>query len=71
MNAAIVYGSDQLAARELLRIYTFPAESHPPVVYPAAATINAKPEAEAFLDFLSGDEGQKIFRDLGFAQPPL
>jgi len=71
VNAAIVYGSDQLAARELLRIYTFPAESHPPVVYPAAATTNAKPEAEAFLDFLSGDEGQKIFRDLGFAQPPL
>ena len=67
VSAAIVYGSDQLAAKELSRVYTFPADSHPPVVYPAAATVKAKPDADAFLNFLSGEEGQKIFRDLGFA----
>ena len=71
VNAAIVYGSDQLAAKELPRVYTFPAGSHPPIVYPAAATAKAKPAADAFLDFLSGEEGQKIFRDRGFAPPAL
>jgi len=71
VSAAIVYGSDQLAAKELARVYTFPADSHPPVVYPAAAVVKAKPKADAFLDFLSGEEGQKIFRDLGFAPPAL
>jgi len=69
VSAAIVYASDQLAAKELARIYTFPAESHPPIIYPAAATAKAKPEADAFLDFLAGENGRKIFRDLGFAPP--
>ena len=71
VSAAIVYGSDQLAAKDLSRVYTFPADSHPPVVYPAAATAKAKPDADAFLNFLSGEEGQKIFHDLGFAPPAL
>ncbi|WEX11808.1 molybdate ABC transporter substrate-binding protein [Chelativorans sp. AA-79] len=69
--AAIVYGSDERASNGLSRVYTFPADRHPPVVYPAAAMANAGPEADAFLDFLSGEEGQRIFRELGFAQPPV
>ncbi|WP_309085143.1 molybdate ABC transporter substrate-binding protein [Chelativorans sp.] len=68
--AAIVYGTDQRAAG-LFRVYTFAAESHPPIVYPAALTAKAGPAAEAFLDFLLGEAGQKIFRELGFAPPPL
>ncbi|WP_246248992.1 molybdate ABC transporter substrate-binding protein [Chelativorans alearense] len=66
--AAIVYASDAEAAG-LPPLYTFPPESHPPILYPAAATVKAKPQAEAFLDFLAGDKGQAIFRALGFARP--
>ncbi|MCT7377531.1 molybdate ABC transporter substrate-binding protein [Chelativorans salis] len=66
--AAIVYVSDAQAVGLSPR-YTFPPESHPPILYPAAATAKAKPGAEAFLDFLAGDTGQAIFRDLGFARP--
>ena len=67
VKAAIVYGSDQKAAGGLTRAYTFPADSHAPIAYPAAATKDAAPEAEAFLDFLMSDTGQKIFADLGFS----
>lgn len=71
VSAAIVYGSDQkLVADALARVYTFPPESHAPIVYPAAATPEASPQAEAFLDFLSGQRGQAIFAELGFAPPP-
>lgn len=67
VKAAIVYGSDQKAAGGLTRAYTFPADSHAPIVYPAAATKDAAPGAEAFLDFLASRSGQKIFADLGFS----
>lgn len=68
VTAAIVYGSDQKAVEgDLARLYTFPPDSHPPIVYPAAATGNAAPAADAFLAFLSGPQGQAIFRGLGFA----
>ncbi|WP_048647471.1 molybdate ABC transporter substrate-binding protein [Nitratireductor soli] len=67
VKAAIVYGSDQKAAGGLTRAYTFPADSHAPIVYPAAAAKDAAPEAETFLDFLISEAGQKIFADLGFS----
>lgn len=67
--AAIVYASDEEVAEGLVRLYTFPAESHPPILYPAAATKGAAPQAEAFLAFLSGASGRAIFRELGFASP--
>ena len=69
--AAIVYGSDQkLVEGELARVYTFPAGSYDPIVYPAAPTVDASPMAAAFLDFLSGPAGQEIFAKLGFSSPP-
>src|SRR5690606_8527764 len=36
VGAAIVYGSDRRAAPELVLAYTFPADSHPEIAYPAA-----------------------------------
>lgn len=66
VGAAIVYGSDRNAAPELATVYTFPEDSHAPVVYPAAVTANGKAGALKFLDFLSGEAGQKIFASLGF-----
>lgn len=70
VKAAIVYRSDQIAAEGLSRLYTFPPESHPPIAYLAATTAQARAGAEAFLEFLSSDTGQAVFRELGFAPPP-
>ncbi|MCR4264982.1 molybdate ABC transporter substrate-binding protein [Nitratireductor sp. ZSWI3] len=70
VRAAIVYGSDQKAAGDLARVYTFPADSHAPIVYPAAAIRNGAPGAEDFLDFLTSGAGQEIFAELGFSRAP-
>lgn len=67
VEAAIVYGSDQQAAGGLSRVYTFPAGSHAPIVYPAAMTANGGAQAGAFLAFLAGEEGREIFAELGFS----
>lgn len=69
-KAAIVYGSDRLAAPTLAKVYAFPADSHKPIVYPAAETANGKAAALGFLDWLSGPEGQKALAEYGFAPAP-
>jgi molybdate transport system substrate-binding protein len=45
---------------------TFPENTHAPIIYPAALVKDAKPEAKAFLDFLSGPEARAIFEKDGF-----
>jgi molybdate transport system substrate-binding protein len=49
-----------------------PADSHPPILYPAAVTTESRAPAEAarYLDFLSGEAAAAIFRRFGFAPPP-
>ena len=69
VGAAIVYGSDLHAVEGLRSVYVFPADGHEPIVYPAATTKKAQPEADAFIDFLSGDKGQAILKEMGFAPP--
>lgn len=64
----IVYGSDARSEPKVMVVDTFPATSHPPIVYPAAITKDATgSEAAAFLDFLKGTEAAKIFEANGFA----
>lgn len=49
---------------------TFPADSHPPIVLPAAIVAASKrPAARAFLDFLRSPDGGAIFARHGFAVP--
>ncbi len=67
----IVYGSDAIADDEatddVTVVGTFPPESHDPIVYPAAVVAtSARPEAEAFLDYLSSDAADAIFTGQGF-----
>jgi molybdate transport system substrate-binding protein len=67
----IVYGSDAIADDEagddVSVVATFPADSHEPIVYPAAVVATStKPEAEAFLDYLSTDAPEAIFIGQGF-----
>src|SRR5215813_8324790 len=44
----------------------FPADSHPAIVYPVAATLTAKPEAVDYLAFLRSITTKAIFEQYGF-----
>jgi molybdate transport system substrate-binding protein len=62
----IVYATDALADKGVRVVGTFPDNSHPAIVYPAALTKDAKPEAKAFLDFLHTPQARAIFAKDGF-----
>ena len=62
----IVYTTDALGEKRVHIVGTFPKNTHAPIVYPAALVKDAKPEARAFLDFLSGPEATAIFQKNGF-----
>jgi molybdate transport system substrate-binding protein len=67
----IVYASDAVADDEagdkVTVVGSFPADSHKPIVYPAAITASSsKPEAQAFLDALSTEASAAVFTAQGF-----
>ncbi len=63
----IVYATDAASEPKVRVVATFPADSHPPIVYPAALTKEGThPQAGAYLDFLKGEEAAKIFARAGF-----
>jgi molybdate transport system substrate-binding protein len=62
----IVYTTDAMAEPKVRVVGIFPNDSHQPIVYPIALTKDARAEAKAFLDFLSGPEASAIFTKAGF-----
>ena len=66
----IVYRTDALSEPRVEIVDTFPADSHPPIVYPAAlvATSTSEP-ARAFLAYLRSNEAAEVFRAEGFTLP--
>jgi molybdate transport system substrate-binding protein len=67
----IVYGSDAIAAREageaVSVLGTFPADSHSPIIYPAALVAGREgPAAAAFLDHLASPEARRVWEAQGF-----
>lgn len=63
----IVYATDAVAEDDVTVVGTFPADSHPPIVYPAADLANRDSAAEdAFLDYLKGPEARAAFERQGF-----
>src|ERR1700724_1178319 len=48
----IVYATDAKVEPEVKIVGTFPADSHPPIIYPVAATTSAGPGTAAYLAFL-------------------
>ncbi len=49
---------------------TFPADSHDPILYPAAVLAGEDtPEARAFLAFLGTQPAQDVFEHYGFLRP--
>jgi len=63
----IVYATDATAEDRVTVVGTFPAATHPPVVYPAAATAAGDTDLAArFLEFLRGDAAGAAFERQGF-----
>lgn len=63
----IVYATDALASKTVGVVGAFPANSHPPIVYPIALLkTSTAPDAEGFRRFLISAEGKAIFRRFGF-----
>lgn len=66
----IVYATDAAASPEVRVVGMFPADSHPPIRYPAARVTGADPApAQAFLDFLGAPDAGEIFQRHGFGLP--
>ncbi|MEM9786427.1 MAG: molybdate ABC transporter substrate-binding protein [Pseudomonadota bacterium] len=62
----IVYASDLRVTDQVRQVAVFPVESHPTIRYRGALTLDASPEAAAFLGFLTGEMGQRHLADAGF-----
>jgi molybdate transport system substrate-binding protein len=62
----IVYATDARAEPKVRIVAVFPDDAYPRIVYPAALTKEAKPEARAFLAYLSGARAKAIFAKAGF-----
>jgi len=62
----IVYETDAKVEPGVKIIGTFPADSHPAIIYPVALTANAKPEAAAYLSFMRSGNAKAIFEKYGF-----
>jgi molybdate transport system substrate-binding protein len=62
----IVYSTDAKVEPGVKIVGAFPADSHPPIIYPVAATATAKPEATEYIAFLRSAAAKAIFEKYGF-----
>jgi len=66
----IVYETDAKVEKRVRVVDFFPADSHPPIVYPVAVTAKARPAARQFVEFLQSAPAQEAFKKYGFQDPP-
>ena len=62
----IVYATDARVEPRVRIVGTFPENTHPPIVYPAALTSEARPDAAQFLAYLRGPQARAVFERAGF-----
>jgi len=63
----IVYSTDAAAEPNVKIVSIFPADSYPPVVYPAAETKESRTaDARVFLDYLKSSKARTAFEKRGF-----
>lgn len=63
----VVYASDALAEKKVRVVAKFAADSHDPIVYPAALLADVdKPAAQKLLAFMRDDAARAIFERWGF-----
>jgi molybdate transport system substrate-binding protein len=65
----IVYSTDAQIDPKVRVLATFPDNTHPPITYPAAATVSAGPGSAAFLAFLGSAEAMQTWKKHGFREP--
>jgi len=71
VDAGFVFATDAALLEGEFSVLVLPANTHEPILYPAAVLSDSghPTEAEAFLDFLSGEEAAKLFESHGFSLP--
>jgi molybdate transport system substrate-binding protein len=62
----IVYETDAKIEPGAKIVGTFPENSHPPIVYPVAATATTHADAAAYLAFLRSQQAKAVFERYGF-----
>ena len=63
----IVYQTDANSEPKVRVVGAFPADSHPPILYPAAMiATSTNPEARAFFDFMRSDAATPAYQKQGF-----
>jgi molybdate transport system substrate-binding protein len=63
----IVYATDAKVEPGVKVVGIFPDNSHDPIIYPVAATVNAKPETMRYLAFLRSAAAKAFFEGYGFS----
>jgi len=66
----IVYETDARVEKRVRIVDFFPADSHPPILYPVAVTAHAGPAARQFVEFLQSAPAQESFKKFGFQTTP-
>ena len=67
----IVFATDVFGDERLRIVGTFPRDSHPPIVFPAAALASSRhPDTGRFLRYLKSPDAIRIFTRLGYAAVP-
>jgi molybdate transport system substrate-binding protein len=67
----IVYATDAVADRNVRVVGTFPADSHPAIVYPAALIMAGKSVvARPLLDYLRSTAARPVWEKYGFRVAP-
>ena len=62
----IVYSTDAKVEPAVKVVGKFPADSHPPIIYPVAATTSGGPASVNYLAFLRSQAAKTIFEKYGF-----
>ena len=63
----VVYATDAAAEPKVKVVATFPADSHPPIIYPVALlAASTNPDAKDFLRYLDSDAAKPAFTKQGF-----
>jgi molybdate transport system substrate-binding protein len=65
-SLGIVYATDAKVEPGVKILGTFPADSHPPIIYPVAATTTARAESGDYLAFLRSSAAKTILEKYGF-----
>ena len=62
----IVYSTDAKVEPGVKVVGVFPEDSHEPIIYPVAATVNARSETASYLAFLRSQTARTIFESYAF-----